>query len=85
MGHFTYILLANGFIMENIEKYLDSIGEKGSIQRLEVIASMDLGKRSDAARRVCEKRYRRKELMGMGLSYENAVVIVNMEYSENVC
>lgn len=27
----------------------------------------------------------RKELMGMGLSYENAVVIVNMEYSENVC
>lgn len=85
MGYFAYILLANGFIMENIEKYLDSIGEKGSIQRLEVIASMDLGKRSDAAKRVCEKRYRRKELMGMGLSYENAVVIVNMEYSENVC
>ena len=71
--------------MENIEKYLDSIGEKGSIQRLEVIASMDLGKRSDAARRVCEKRYRRKELMGIGLSYENAVVVVNNEYSENVC
>ena len=32
--------------------------------------------------RVCEKRYRRKELMNMGLSYENAVLIVNHEYSE---
>ena len=40
---------------------------------------------SNAARRVCEKRYRRKELMNMGLSYENAVLIVNHEYSENVC
>lgn len=68
--------------MENLEKYLDSIGEKGSIQRLEVIASMDLGKRSDAARRVCEKRYRRKELMDMGLSYENAVLIVKKELEE---
>lgn len=48
-------------------------------------ASMDLGKRSDAARMVCKKRYRRKELMDMGLSYENAVIIVNREYSENVC
>ena len=71
--------------MENLEKYLDTIGEKGSIQRLEVIASMDLGMRSEAARRVCEKRYRRKELMDMGLSYENSVLIVNREYSENGC
>ena len=71
--------------MENLEKYLDTIGEKGSIQRLEVIASMDLGMRSEAARRVCEKRYRRKELMDMVLSYENSVLIVNREYSENGC
>jgi len=71
--------------MENLEKYLDSIGEKGSIQRLEVISSMDLGERSDAARRVCEKRYRRRELMDMGLSYENAVLIVNRDVSENIC
>ena len=71
--------------MESLEKYLDSIGEKNSAERLRVIASMDLGERSDAARRVCEKRYRRKELMEMGLSYENAVLIVNREYSENVC
>ena len=63
--------------MESIEKYLDSIGEKGSTQRLEVIASTNLGTRSEAARRVCEKRYRRKELMDKGLSVEYAVLIVN--------
>jgi hypothetical protein len=65
--------------MKNIEKYLDSIGEKSSTERLGVIASMNLGNRSEAARRVCEKRYRRKELMDKGLSFEYAVLIVNKE------
>jgi hypothetical protein len=65
--------------MENIEKYLDSIGKKSSTERLGVIASMNLGNRSEAARRVCEKRYRRKELMDKGLSFEYAVLIVNKE------
>ena len=69
--------------MESVEKYLDSIGEKSSTQRLEVIATMNLGNRSEAARRVCEKRYRRKELMDKGLSFENAVLIVNRETDEN--
>ena len=69
--------------MESLEKYLDSIGEKSSTERLGVIASMNLGLRSEAGRRVCEKRYRRKELMSMGLSYENAVLIVNRENDEN--
>lgn len=69
--------------MENIEKYLDSIGEKSSTERLGVIASMNLGNRSEAARRVCEKRYRRKELMDKGLSFEYAVLIVNRENDEN--
>lgn len=69
--------------MENIEKYLDSIGEKSSTERLGVIASMNLGNRSEAARRVCEKRYRRKELMNKGLSFEYAVLIVNRENDEN--
>lgn len=68
--------------MENIEKYLDSIGEKSSTERLGVIASMNLGNRSEAARRVCEKRYRRKELMDKGLSFEDAVLIVNRENDE---
>ena len=68
---------------ESIEDYLDSIGEKGSTKRLEIITSMDLGERSEAARRACEKRYRRKELMDKGLSFENAVLIVNRENDEN--
>lgn len=44
---------------------------------------MDLGERSEAARCACEKRYRRKELMGMGLSFEDAVLIVNKENTTN--
>lgn len=66
--------------IKDIEKYLDTIGTFGSIERLEAIASLDLGKRSEAAQRVCEKRYRRRELMESGLSFENAVLIVNKEY-----
>jgi hypothetical protein len=69
--------------VESLEKYFNSIGEKGSIERLEAISTSNLGLRSDAARRVCEKRYRRKELMNMGLSYETAVLIVNRESNEN--
>lgn len=65
--------------MENLEKYLDSIGEKGAIQRLEVIASMDLGKRSEAAQRASQNRTRRKELMNSGMSFETACLVVNTE------
>jgi hypothetical protein len=69
----------NTKIYESVEAYLDSIGEKGSTKRLEIIASMNLGERSEAARRACEKRYRRKELMDMGLSFEDAVLIINKQ------
>jgi hypothetical protein len=65
--------------MENLEKYLDTIGEKGSTKRLEIIASMDLGLRSESAIRVLNKRNRRKELMEKGLSFEHSVLIVNNE------
>ena len=64
---------------ESIEDYLDSNWEKGSTERLEIIASMNLGNRSEAARRASEKRYRRKELMDMGLSFEDAVLIINKQ------
>jgi hypothetical protein len=69
--------------MQNIEKYLDTIGEKGSVARLEAIASLNLGERSEAARRVLEKRGRRKELMEMGFDFQSAVLIVDREYQEN--
>lgn len=38
---------------------------------------------SEVARRACDKRYRRKELMDMGLSFEDAVLIVNKENTAN--
>ena len=42
--------------MENLNEYLNSIGEPGSRKRLEAIASMNLGERSEAAKRVLIKR-----------------------------
>lgn len=65
-----------------LEKYLDSVGEVGSFDRLAAIANLDLGKRSDAARRVMDKRNRRMELIETGMSYETAVMIVNREFRE---
>lgn len=42
----------------DLEKYFNSIGEKGSIERLEAIACAGLGERSEAAQRVIQKRKR---------------------------
>lgn len=69
--------------MKDLEKYLDTIGEKGYLKRLEVIASMDLGKRSEAAKRAVNKRYAIKELMQKGLSFEDSLLIVNKRLNEN--
>lgn len=66
----------------DIEKYLDSIGEKGSLVRLNAIAFMDLGARSEAAKRAIENRYMRKEIMDKGLSFEDAVLLVNRQNFE---
>jgi hypothetical protein len=65
--------------MANLEDYLNTIGEKGTTERLFAIAKMDLGDRSEAARKVVDRRYRRKELMDKGLSFEHSVLIVNNE------
>ena len=63
----------------HIKEYLDSIGESGSTERLGVIANMNLGERSEAARRVCEKRAHRQELMSKGFTIEQANIIINNE------
>ena len=68
-----------------LEKYLDSFGDVGSFDRLAAIANLDLGKRSNAACRVMEKRNRRMELIEMGLSYEAAATIVSREFKEKGC
>jgi hypothetical protein len=65
--------------MKDLDKYLDSIGEKGSIERLEAISQLDLGARSESARKSLENRNRRKELMDKGLTFEHSVLIVNKE------
>lgn len=60
-----------------IETYLDSIGPVGSTKRLEAIASLDLGERSEAAKRVLKRRAYRLELMSKGLTREEANTIVS--------
>ena len=63
----------------DIEKEIDEIVNKTGRSRLEVISNMNLGPRSDAAKRVIEKRNRRKELIESGFSFDIACVIVNRE------
>lgn len=64
----------------SIENYINSTGEIGSSERLQTIANLDLGKRSEAAKRVLERRNYRKDLMGKGFSFEEAALIVNRNY-----
>jgi hypothetical protein len=42
--------------MTTIEKHLNKFGEPGSLSRLQEIAKLNLGKRSEAAKRVIAKR-----------------------------
>ncbi len=64
----------------SIENYINSTGEIGSSERLQTIANLDLGKRSESAKRVLERRNLRKELMDKGITFEDAVLIVNRNY-----
>lgn len=70
-------------LMQYVESDFDKFGEKGTEARIEAISRAGLGQQSEAAQIVLEKRYRRKELMEMGLSYEHSVLIVNKEYEKN--
>jgi hypothetical protein len=64
----------------SIDNYINSTGVIGSNERLQTIANLDLGKRSEAAKRVLERRNYRKDLMDKGISFEDAVLIVNRNY-----
>lgn len=44
----------------DLEKYFNSVGEKGSIDRLQAIADVNLGERSEAAQRAINKRIERQ-------------------------
>jgi len=65
--------------MLDIEKRITNLMEENNFSRLEAIVMMDLGVRSEAARRVLEKRSRRKELMSFGLTFEQACLVVNQQ------
>ncbi len=64
----------------SLDNYINTTGKLGSSERLQTIANLDLGKRSEAAKLVLEKRNYRKDLMDKGISFEDAVLIVNRNY-----
>ena len=63
--------------LTRLETYLDSIGPVGSTKRLEAIAGLNLGERSEAAKRVLKRRAYRRDLMAKGLTREEASIIVS--------
>ena len=63
----------------DIEKQIIKKMEDTGYERLYAIASMNLGKRSDAAERASQNRARRKELMDYGIDFETACLVVNQE------
>lgn len=65
-----------------IEEYLDSVGNIGSLERLKAIASLDLGKRSEAAQRVVNKRYQRLYYKSIGLSDEHARLLTSKDFDK---
>jgi hypothetical protein len=66
----------------SINNYINSIGSMGSPERLQAIANLDLGERSESAKRVLEKRCFRKDLIDKGLTFENVCLIVNKRILE---
>lgn len=66
------------------EKQIKKRMEQYGYNRLDAIASMNLGERSEAARRASRNRMRRKELMEYGITFETACLIVNQENKYNL-
>jgi 20S proteasome alpha/beta subunit len=62
--------------MSNLNELLKGV-EKGSVESLSIIANANVGERSEAAKRVLEKRYERKQWMEKGLTLEQAILITN--------
>lgn len=63
----------------DIEKEIAKRILETGYSRLDVIASMNLGRRSEAAKRASQNRTRRKELMDAGMTFETACLVVNQE------
>ena len=63
----------------DIEKQIVKRMEDYAYTRLDAIASMNLGERSEAAERASANRARRKELMEYDMDFETACLVVNKE------
>lgn len=63
----------------DIEKEIAKRILETGYSRLDVIASMNLGRRSEAAKIASQNRTRRKELMDAGMTFETACLVVNQE------
>jgi len=63
----------------DIEKQIIKKMEVTGYTRLNTIASMNLGKRSESAERASQNRARRKELMDYDMEFETACLVVNKE------
>lgn len=66
-----------------MEDYLNTIGKRGDTERLKAISYMNLGTRSEAARRVLDRRFKRLELMSKGFSHKESVIVVNNHKQQN--
>ena len=65
--------------MMNIEKQIIKRMEDYGYTRLDAIASMNLGERSEAAKRASANRARRRELLEYGMDFATACLVVNKE------
>jgi ectoine hydroxylase-related dioxygenase (phytanoyl-CoA dioxygenase family) len=65
--------------MMNIEKQIIKRMEDYGYTRLDAIASMNLGERSEAAKRASANRARRRKLMEYGMDFATACLVVNKE------
>ena len=63
----------------DIEKRINKRMEQMGYTRLDAIASMNLGIRSEAAERASRNRSRRKDLMEYDMDFETACLVVNHE------
>lgn len=63
----------------DIEKQITDRMEQYGYNRLDAIASLNLGERSKAAERASANRARRKELMEYDIDFKTACLVVNKE------
>lgn len=66
----------------DVEKEISKRVLETGYSRLYVIGSMNLGRRSKAAKKAYQNRTRRKELMDSGMSFETACLVLNKEIEE---